>query len=641
MISAGLRRATATVASGCLVLALSPAVLAGEPAGFDFVDISDFPTVRVVITPASDGGELTADDVTVLQDGEVVPATVTPLESDPIEAVLLIDTSGSMAGSPIAAAKQAAIDFIAALPPGSAVAVLGFGDEVQVVTGLATPSDAMTAGINGLRAQGETALYDAVLAAAQALDLGRSSRRFIVLLSDGGDTASESTLDDVTEGLSGTSLGFYAIQLEGSELDSAALSAIAEASSGRFVAAADAEGLAGIYAEIAAEVTSQYSVAFEALHGGISVIEVAVAGAAEVERFTADLNLPDMTAREGTPVVTLVPGRSRNLTPAPISISDGPSALQKEWALRVGVAFMAVTLMIVFGYALQPTSGAPRRSVLLPGPADGRPRRRGVARLFRDRGEAGDETVPRRRRTGIDATLESAGVDIRASEYLTLVTVAGMIGFGIGLASSPMMGLLLVGAAVAIPRLWLSRAAERRHRAFGDQLEGTLQLMASTLRAGYGLTQAVATVAEEAMTPTKEEFARIVVETRIGRDLPGSLRALAYRMGNEDFGWVADAVSIQQEVGGNLAEVLDAVGGTIRDRNQIRRQVQALSAEGRMSAAVLIALPIGLAVVISMVNPGYLNPLFSTGAGRVLLVVGVLLMTFGFIWIRNLVKIRF
>jgi tight adherence protein B len=204
-----------------------------------------------------------------------------------------------------------------------------------------------------------------------------------------------------------------------------------------------------------------------------------------------------------------------------------------------------------------------------------------------------------------------------------------------------MLGLLLLAAAVAVPRLWVSRAAQRRHNAFADQLEGTLQLMASTLRAGYGLSQAVATVAEEAPSPTREEFARIVVETRIGRDLPGSLRALAERMKNEDFGWIADAMAIQQEVGGNLAEILDAVGGTIRDRNQIRRQVHALSAEGRMSAVVLIALPIGLAGIISTVNPGYLDVLFNTGGGRVLLLAGVVLMTFGVIWIRKLVKIRF
>jgi len=640
-----LQRTIAAVGIGSLVIALASAALAGEPSGFDFVDTSDFPTVRVVITPTTDRGGLVAGDVTVLQDGEAVPATVTPLESDPIEAVLLIDTSGSMAGAPIAAAKQAAIGFISALPPGSSVAVLGFGDEVQVVTGLAAPSDETTAGITGLRAQGETALYDAVLAAAQALAADSSSRRLIVLLSDGGDTASEASLEDVIVGLSGITVGFYAIQLEGSEVDSAALSAIADAGSGRFVAAADSEGLAAIYAEIAADVASQYAVAFEVPHGGSSVIEVVVAGESGVERFAADLELPDLPAPGSAPVVTLVPPAARTVTPAPITIVEGPSVFQKDWALKLGIGAIALTLLIVFGYGLQPATATRRRSVILPESVDGRPRRRGLFGLFRDRGtKDGEEFALRRRRPrhGIDAVLETAGIDVRGSEYLTLVAVAGFIGIGIGLASgSSVLGLLLLGAAVAIPRLWVSRAALRRHSAFGDQLEGTLQLMASTLRAGYGLSQAVATVAEEAPSPTREEFARIVVETRIGRDLAGSLRALAERMKNEDFGWIADAMAIQQEVGGNLAEILDAVGGTIRDRNQIRRQVHALSAEGRMSAVVLIALPIGLALMISVINPGYLDALFVTGGGRVLLLVGVVLMTLGVFWIRRLVKIRF
>ena len=204
-----------------------------------------------------------------------------------------------------------------------------------------------------------------------------------------------------------------------------------------------------------------------------------------------------------------------------------------------------------------------------------------------------------------------------------------------------MLGLLLLIAAVVVPRLWLTRAAENRRGAFADQLEGNLQLIAGSLRAGYGLSQSVATVADEAPSPSKEEFGRIVIETRLGRDLPDSLRATALRMKNEDFGWVADAIAIQQEVGGNLAEILDAVSGTIRDRNNIRRQVQALSAEGRMSAVVLIALPIVLAIAISVVNPGYLDVLFDRPVGRVLLGVGVVLMTMGVVWIRRLVRTVF
>jgi tight adherence protein B len=148
-------------------------------------------------------------------------------------------------------------------------------------------------------------------------------------------------------------------------------------------------------------------------------------------------------------------------------------------------------------------------------------------------------------------------------------------------------------------------------------------------------------VAQEAPSPSRDEFGRVVVETRLGRELPDALRATAARMRNDDFGWVADAIAIQQEVGGNLAEILDGVAATIRDRNQIRRQVQALSAEGRMSAVVLIALPFVLAFAISIINPGYLDVLFQRPIGRVILGLGVVLMTIGVAWIRRLIRIVF
>jgi tight adherence protein B len=177
--------------------------------------------------------------------------------------------------------------------------------------------------------------------------------------------------------------------------------------------------------------------------------------------------------------------------------------------------------------------------------------------------------------------------------------------------------------------------------AFGDQLEGTLQLIAGSLRAGYGLMQAVNTVAAEAPSPTAEEFDRVVMETRLGRDLIDSLEALSGRVANEDFGWIVQAIRIQREVGGDLSELLDTITSTIRDRHQVHRQVQALSAEGRLSALILILLPIGLAGVILITTPDYLTVLVNTTIGRILIAVGVVLMVTGAVWIRRIVRLTF
>ena len=146
--------------------------------------------------------------------------------------------------------------------------------------------------------------------------------------------------------------------------------------------------------------------------------------------------------------------------------------------------------------------------------------------------------------------------------------------------------------------------------------------MAGSLRAGHSLLRAVDSVSQEAEAPTSEEFSRIVNETRVGRDLNDALDEVAERMGSDDFTWVAQAIAIHREVGGNLAEVLDAVGHTIRERNEIRRQVKALSAEGKLSAIVLMALPFGVTGFISLTNPGYIAKFTQSLTGYAMLGVG-------------------
>jgi tight adherence protein B len=131
------------------------------------------------------------------------------------------------------------------------------------------------------------------------------------------------------------------------------------------------------------------------------------------------------------------------------------------------------------------------------------------------------------------------------------------------------------------------------------------------------------------------------VETRVGRDLGAALDEVAERMGSDDFSWIAQAIAIHREVGGNLAEVLDAVGHTIRERNAIRRQVRALSAEGKLSALVLMALPFGIAGFIGATNPAYLARFTQSLLGYGMLAAAVLLLVVGGLWLKKMVSIRF
>ena len=242
---------------------------------------------------------------------------------------------------------------------------------------------------------------------------------------------------------------------------------------------------------------------------------------------------------------------------------------------------------------------------------------------------------------GADA-LERAGMSMRLPDFVLLVGLATVVAGGLGgVLGGVLIGLLLAAAVPLGAKLLLKFRAGRRRAAFADQLDDSLQLMAGSLRAGHSLLRAVDSVSSEAPAPTSEEFSRIVNETRVGRDLNEALDEVAARMGSDDFIWVAQAIAIHREVGGNLAEVLDAVGHTIRERNAIRRQVKALSAEGKLSAIVLMALPFGVTFFISMTNPAYIGRFTESFTGYVMLGVAVTMLLVGGLWLKKTVAIKF
>jgi tight adherence protein B len=240
------------------------------------------------------------------------------------------------------------------------------------------------------------------------------------------------------------------------------------------------------------------------------------------------------------------------------------------------------------------------------------------------------------------AELERAGMTMRLPDFVltvgTLTVVLGGLGFALG---GFLLGVALLVAVPFAAKLLLKFRASRRQATFADQLDDSLQLMAGSLRAGHSLLRAVDSVAHEADAPTSEEFSRIVNETRVGRDLNDALDEVAERMGSDDFTWVAQAIAIHREVGGNLAEVLDAVGHTIRERNAIRRQVKALSAEGKLSAIVLMALPFGVTLFISMSNPAYIAKFTQSVTGYAMLAAAVVMLLVGGLWLKSTVKIKF
>ncbi|WP_347108272.1 type II secretion system F family protein [Paenarthrobacter sp. S56] len=184
------------------------------------------------------------------------------------------------------------------------------------------------------------------------------------------------------------------------------------------------------------------------------------------------------------------------------------------------------------------------------------------------------------------------------------------------------------------------RAGKRRDK-FEDQLGDTLQLLSGGLRAGHSILRAIDAAASESVSPTAEEMRRIITETSLGRDLQASLSDTAERMRSEDFVWIGQAIQINREVGGNLAEVLDQVNETIRERSEIKGHIKSLAAEGKFSAYILMALPVGIVLMLMVVNPGYMNVMFTNPIGWGLIALSVILMAIGGLWMRKIINLKF
>jgi tight adherence protein B len=239
-------------------------------------------------------------------------------------------------------------------------------------------------------------------------------------------------------------------------------------------------------------------------------------------------------------------------------------------------------------------------------------------------------------------TLERAGSQWRPAQLLYTSVLVGLgcaVVVGI-LASSA--GLVVLGGVggFALPWVWLKRKARRRVRAFEAQLADVLMAMSSSLKVGLTFNHSMAAIVEDGQAPAAEEFERVLKETELGRPMEDALAAMADRIRSDDLRFVLMAVIIQREVGGSLANLFQTVSETVRERQQFRLKVRALTAMGRISAYILVAMPFLIVAIISVLSPGYMNPLFATTAGRVLIVVALGMMTIGSLFLKKIVSIR-
>ena len=224
--------------------------------------------------------------------------------------------------------------------------------------------------------------------------------------------------------------------------------------------------------------------------------------------------------------------------------------------------------------------------------------------------------------------------------YIMLGTGLGLALFlkVLGLPGVVMIFVLPLGAAV--PYVVLRSKGTRRQNAFDDQLPDILMTMAASLRVGHTFRQSMQAVVKEGLEPASKEFERALLETDLGRPLDRALGEMAQRLGSRNFDYVINVVTIQREVGGSLAALFDVVSETVRQRQQFTKKVRALTAMGRISAYVLIALPFVAVALLSAINPLFTKPLFTTSTGFILIVVALVMIGIGSVLIKKIVTVR-
>lgn len=242
----------------------------------------------------------------------------------------------------------------------------------------------------------------------------------------------------------------------------------------------------------------------------------------------------------------------------------------------------------------------------------------------------------------IARSLERAGSQLRPSEFVLIFVAISTLLFLLGtILVNPILGIVLALFGALIGKLYLSIKTSKRQNAFADQLVETLQMLAGSLRSGLGVNQALGAVAEEADSPTTDEVQRVLNENRLGRDLSESLRDMAKRVGSDDWSWVVNAIDAHREVGGDLAKILDRAGATIRARNRVRGQVQALSAEGKLSGIILIGLPPGIGLIMWLLNREYMELMYQTAAGWIMIILATVLLLVGGLVIKKIATFKY
>jgi tight adherence protein B len=608
------------------------AVAAPGRAGVELrqqLDTSAFPTVRVTVVTAKP----TSTPPELSENGRPVAALRSENLGSSKNVVIAIDRSSSMRGRPLADAVAAARRFLESKEPDDQVAIVTFGADAVRLTGFSGSTADAEAALASLSVgtRDGTALYDAVALSAKSLARASEGKRLIVLLTDGRDVSSDSGIAGAVRAAQEAGSAVYAVGIAGNQFTPAPLRRLAAGTGGAYYLARSSGELTRIYGQIAAELRRTWRLEY-----------------LTATRPGQRLNLAASVAGQGTArAVYRLPAKS---TPGDSSGGLLPASVaHSAWA--PGLAAFLTGLLILFAafIAMRKPTGSWARSRVDAHVGTPRPRKEPARRVQRPSEVLASLYGATERTLGRKPTwervrllLERADLPLRTVEFFYLSGGVALLALVVSvlLGAPRLVVLVIVTAAVLLPYAVVSRKARRRVRSFDEQLPDVLLMLSASLRAGHSLRQGIDALVEDSAPPTSTEFRRVLAEASLGRPVEQAMADMARRLGSADFDYVVSAIAIQREVGGTLAGLLEMVAETIRSRQQFRRKVRALTSMGRLSAYVLISLPFAVAVMLQLVNPGYMQPLFETSVGHQIIVIGLLMMVIGSLLVKKTVTFK-
>lgn len=568
--------------------------------------------------------------------GSPIPVAESAL---PIQTAIVIDNSAESAEF-LDSFKAAATAYLQSAPASELIEVWTTGGTARVRVGLNRAHDRSAVIVEGiLAASGGNMLWDGIRGAQLEFEDAVAGATNVIVFTGNVDGGSATTAAQARGAVLASDASVFMVH-GGETTSSEETRLVTVSAAGTYALTEDADQLAASGSSLTAAVANTFVVPFsgEGVANGSSI----------------ELSIDGVTISGSYSFGAVVDGRALAplAEPAPTTL-PGLGFLEGDQAKWVGLALGVVAAMLgvyslVSLFQKQPSGlndmlGAYAGSCPPP-QADGGAGSSFAKSLFVRRAVEITEGIAERQGALDRASvlLERADVPLRSGEALTAYVgivlgslVIGLVFMG-GLVGLIVMGLL--GAVV--PPAVVNFLAARRSKAFLAQLPDMLQLLSSTLKAGYSFMQGVEAVSHEVEDPMGGELRRIVTEAQLGRPLEDAMDASAERMNSPDFAWCVMAVKIQREVGGNLSELLLTVADTMTARERLRRDIAALTAEGKMSAIVLAALPVLLGLAMWGMNPEYINTLFTESLGKVLLGASVTAALIGFAWMKKIIAIE-